>query len=99
MSIGDQLTPRERQIRETLAGIRPGLDPAHDFPLEGDVESLGPLPASVPPPGVRRAQVAQNETAFWICRACRARVPGVGGECPECGFDTADLDRLGQMRR
>lgn len=71
MTIRDSLTPRERQIRETLAGMR---DDDDDRP-QGKPGNLAP---------VRAEQVARERTAFWFCPRCRKQVQGTGSVCPYC---------------
>lgn len=78
MTIGDNLTPRERQIRETLAGMR-------------DEDDDGPVGVTGrPSDAVRRGQVERNASAFWFCPRCRARVPGNGSVCAECDFSVPE---------
>jgi hypothetical protein len=89
VTIRDNLSPRERQVAETLAGLRE--DPAHDFPLEGDPMDLDPLGTPPEAPKLsevdrarREAQAEREMTAFWICPRCRAQNRGDGDACPEC---------------
>ena len=80
MSIRDNLTPRERQIRETLAGIRPGLDDDTPFdPHQAEYDQQLEATAA------RERQVHAASTQFAICAACRERYPGGSDECPHCG--------------
>jgi hypothetical protein len=78
VTIRDNLSPRERQVAETLAGLRE--DPAHDFPLEGDPMDLDPLGTPPEAPKLsevdrarREAQAEREMTAFWICPRCSRR--------------------------
>lgn len=92
MTIRDNLSPRERQVAETLAGLRE--DPAHDFPLEGDpmdLDSLGTPPQmSEHDREQRLAQAERLMTAFWYCPRCKHQNRGEGGECDGCGWTTAE---------
>lgn len=76
--IADNLTPRERQIRETLLGLR-GTPPdedavdSHEHDLDDEAHAFS------------RPEAQRAETQFAVCVRCRQRYPGGSDTCPECG--------------
>lgn len=91
MTISDNLTPRERQIRETLAGVRGDLDdePTPTRAKDYSAPDTGPVPLTVEARAKRAAQVERERTQWWWCPRCRTRVQGSGTICPTCDPDAA----------
>jgi rubrerythrin len=89
VTISDNLTPRERQIRETLAGIR-GAPPDEDAADSHEFEMPEPPPVLDDAARERRlAQAERERTQWWWCPRCRTRVQGSGSICPTCHPEAA----------
>lgn len=82
MSITDNLTPRERQIRETMAGLRGGAPMAEEVEQRAERRELTEAERS------RRLASAERElTQVWWCPGCKAENRGSGDLCTSCGRD------------